>query len=99
MITARFVKHVPGKGVTVQTGYKDNQYGFVPLCEITDEVNANATDYLSTIGIFAARVIGHDPKSGKVHLSTRESVLDENSWKLIKPDGTSLEFKELDQSR
>lgn len=96
LLTARFVKHVPGKGVTVQTGHKDNQFGFIPLCEITDEVNANVISHLATKGIFAARVIGHDTKSGKVHLSTRESVLDESSWKLIKPDGTSLEFKEHD---
>ena len=84
LVIARFVKHVRGRGVTVQVG-KD-LFGFIEICEITDEISGNVFRYLAQRSIFAARVIDLD-KSGKLQLSTRESVIDDNSWRYIRPEG------------
>lgn len=93
LVTARYVKHVAGRGVTVQIS--DGIFGFIEMCEITDEISGNVIKYLSEKSIFAARVIDTD-KHGKLQLSTRESVLDENAWKEIRPEGTSIRFQEQD---
>ena len=63
LVTARYVKHLKGRGVTVQIG--DDQYGFIEACEITDEISGNVVKNLLDRGIFAARVIDFD-KNGKM---------------------------------
>lgn len=45
LVIARYVKHVRGRGVTVQVG--DGQFGFIEMCEITDEISGNVFKYLS----------------------------------------------------
>lgn len=72
-MAARYVKHVKGRGVTVQIF--DGVFGFIESCEITDEISGNVVKNLADRSIFAARVIDLD-KSGKMQLSTRESVVD-----------------------
>lgn len=89
LVTARYVKHIKGRGVTVQIA--DNIFGFIEACEITDEISGNVVKNLADRSIFAARVIDLD-KNGKLQLSTRESVLDEKTWNEIKPEGTSIRF-------
>jgi len=49
--------------------------------------------------VFAARIIDFEPKSGKPILSSRESVVDEQNWKNISAEGTSIAFKEADDLR
>ena len=39
MVTVRYVKPVKGKGVTVQID--SDTYGFIEMCEVTDEVSGN----------------------------------------------------------
>ena len=73
-----------GKGVTVQVG--DGLFGFIEMCEITDEISGNVFKYLAQKSIFAARVIDLD-KNGKLQLSARDSVVDDNSWRHIRPEG------------
>jgi len=63
LVTARYVKHVAGRGVTVQIS--DGIFGFIEMCEITDEISGNVIKYLSEKSIFAARVIDTD-KHGKL---------------------------------
>lgn len=63
LVAARYVKHVAGRGVTVQIS--DNVFGFIEMCEITDEISGNVIRYLSEKSIFAARVIDTD-KNGKL---------------------------------
>jgi hypothetical protein len=41
--------------------------------------------------IFLARIID-TAKNGKIVLSSRESVVDENKWKLLSPQGKSIHF-------
>jgi len=98
LVIARFVKHVLGKGVTVQISHnkEQHQFGFIPICEITDEINANVVKYIADKSVFAARIIDFDQKVGKPILSARESIVDEKSWKNICPEGTSIAFKEAD---
>ena len=69
----------------------DKTFGFVEICEITDEISGNVFKHLQKKMIFAARVIDHD-KNGKMQLSTRESVVDQDSWASIKPEATTLKF-------
>jgi predicted RNA-binding protein with RPS1 domain len=76
-VIARFVKHVRGRGVTVQFG--DQEFGFIEMCEITDQITGNVFKHLQEKSIFAARVIDTD-KNGKAQLSSRESVVNEDSW-------------------
>ena len=45
MVITRYVKHVRGRGVTVQVG--DGLFGFIEMCEITDEISGNVFKYLS----------------------------------------------------
>lgn len=97
LFTVRFVKFVNGKGVTVQ--YSQDQFGFVPICEITDDLNSNVVKYISEKAVFAARVIDFDPKANKPIFSARESVVDEASWSSISPSGSSIAFKEHDEQR
>lgn len=73
LVVCRFVKSVPGIGVTVQLN--DKTFGMIELCELTDEVAANVTQSASDKGIFPARIIGTD-KKGRYQLSSRESVVD-----------------------
>jgi len=89
MVIARYVNFIAGRGVTVQLN--DNVFGFIEMCEITDEISGNVIKYLQDKHIFAARVIDTD-KNGKLQLSTRESVLEESSWEQIRPQGTSAKF-------
>jgi hypothetical protein len=95
LITVRYVKYIPGKGFSVQLPGKSDQYGFLPICEVTDDLDANVAKYVSDRRIFAARVISLEPKTGKPILSCRQSVID--SWPII--HGTSLKFKDFDQKR
>lgn len=83
------MKIVKGRGVTVQIS--ENLFAFVEISEITDDITGNVFKHLSKKMIFAARVIDHD-KNGKIQLSTRESVVDEESWKSIKPEATTIKF-------
>jgi len=89
LVTARYVKHIKGRGVTVQIS--DGLFGFIEACEITDDISGNVVKNLADRSIFAARVIDLD-KNGKMQLSTRESVLDEKTWNEIRPEGTSIRF-------
>jgi len=91
MVTARYVKHIKGRGVTVQIS--DSIFGFIEQCEITDEISGNVVKYLADRSVFAARVIDMD-KNGKMQLSTRESVLDAKSWNETRPEGASVHFQE-----
>ena len=77
-MTVRFVKYIAGKGVSAQLTLSkaDHQFGFVPICELTDEINQNIVEQISTSCIFAARVIDFETKTGKPILSARESVVD-----------------------
>jgi len=63
LVTARFVKHIKGRGVTVQIA--DGLFGFIEMCEITDEISGNVIKYLADKSVFAARVIDLD-KNGRV---------------------------------
>ena len=45
-----------------------------------------------------ARIIDQD-KKGRLQLSARESVLDEETWKLILPAGTTGKFMASDRKR
>lgn len=93
LVTARYVKHIKGRGVTVQI--HEGVFGFIEACEITDEISGNVVKNLADRSIFAARVIDLD-KNGKLQLCTRESVVDEQTWKEIRPEGTSIRFQEQD---
>lgn len=97
LVTARFVKIVKGRGVTVQID--DNVFGFIEMCEITDLLAGNVFKVLQDKKVFAARIIDADA-SGKWQLSTRESVIDEDSWtKAIRPSAPSKEFLAQDKQR
>jgi predicted RNA-binding protein with RPS1 domain len=88
------VKGVSGKGVTVQLS--PSQFGFIELCEITDDLVGNVIDTLALIQpLFVARVIGFD-KNQKPILSSRESVVNQKSWELIQPSGKSAHFQKFD---
>lgn len=63
MLTARYVKLVKGRGVTVQV--TADTFGFIEVSEITDDISGNVFKYLQKKGVFAARVIDHD-KNGKI---------------------------------
>jgi predicted RNA-binding protein with RPS1 domain len=76
----------------------EKTFGMIETCELTDEVASNTTKSFSDKGIFLARIIGTD-KKGRFQLSSRESVLDEEMWALIKPDGSSAHFKTADSKR
>lgn len=89
IIAARYVKLIKGRGVTVQVNSKT--FGFIEVSEITDDISGNVFKYLQKKAVFAARVIDHD-KNGKIQLCTRESVIDEENWKNLKPEGTSVSF-------
>jgi hypothetical protein len=101
LITARFVKHVVGKGVTVQLSHnqEQNQFGFLPICEITDDLAGNAVKHIADRSIFVARIIDFDSKGGKPIISARESVVDDASWASILPAGSSAVFKQNDEER
>jgi len=89
LVTARYVGIVKGRGVTVQVG--ESTFGFVEICEITDEISGNVFKHLQKKMVFTARVIDHD-RNGKMQFSTRESVVDQESWASIKPEATTLKF-------
>jgi hypothetical protein len=73
LLTVRFVKYIIGKGLSVQLALarNDHQYGFIPICELSDEIKGNAARMISERSIFAARVIEFESKTGKPILSTR----------------------------
>lgn len=96
LVVVRYVKPVQGFGVTVQLDEKT--FGMIELCEVTDEVAANVAQSACERGIFLARIIGTD-KKGRLQLSSRESVVDQEMWNLTKPDGSSAHFKTADQKR
>ena len=86
----RAVKPVPGKGLTVQLSQK--QFGFIELCELTDEIVGNVIgSKLSEQPLFLARVIDVSAKNDKPMLSARESVVDEKTWTAIQ-EGKSVHF-------
>ena len=93
LLVARYIKYIPGKGVTVQL--PQNKYGFLPICEITDDLDANVAKLVSEKHIFATRIIDFESKTGKAIVSARQSVI--TSWSTIQ--GSSIEFKEFDQKR
>ena len=96
LVVVRYVKPVQGFGVTVQLDEKT--FGMIELCELTDEVAANVCQTASEKSIFLARIIGTD-KKGRLQLSSRESVTDQEMWNLTKPDGSSAHFKTADSKR
>lgn len=57
-MTARFVKIVRGRGVTVQL--EDDVFGFIEQCEITDQLAGNVFRLLEERKVFAARIIDAD---------------------------------------
>lgn len=87
------MKNAVGKGITVQIN--SQTYGFIEMCEVTDELQGNVFQFLAQKVIFPARVIGFD-KNGKIQLSSRESVVDGDKWKNTKPDGPSIRFQDQD---
>ena len=89
LVIARYVKLVKGRGITVQIN--SSTFGFIEVCEITDDISGNVFKFLQKKSVFAARVIDHD-KNGKIQLSTRESVIDSESWNTLKPEGTTIKF-------
>lgn len=73
LFVVRLVKGVHGKGVTVQLDAKT--FGFIEICEITDDLVGNVIETLEQLSpIFAARVIAFD-KHQKPLLSARDSVV------------------------
>ena len=70
----------------------------IQLCELTDEVAATVIQGASNKDIFPARIIGTD-KKGRLQLSSRDSVVDQEMWNLTKPDGSSAHFKTADAKR
>lgn len=74
----------------------DHHFGFIPICELTDQINGNAVSEQADKSIFAARIIDFEAKTGKPILSTRESVVKAETWKNIEPESTSLAFKQED---
>ena len=59
LVVARLVKGVNGKGITVQIS--QNQFGFIEMAEITDDLVGNVIETLSQVQpIFPARIIGFD---------------------------------------
>lgn len=47
--------------------------------------------------IFIARVIGFE-KGEKPLLSSRESIIDDNKWNIVGPEGKSIHFQKFDDS-
>ena len=95
LVVARLVKGVNGKGITVQTA--PNQFGFIEMAEITDDLVGSVIDTLSELQpLFPARVIGLD-KNQKTVLSSRDSVVDPKSWEVIGPSGKSGQFQKFDE--
>lgn len=99
LVAVRFVKYIPGKGLTVQLSLskKGHQYGFVPICEITDENEPTVVERIFKAGIFAARVIDFETKTGKPILSAREFATTDATWKTIGGDASSIAFKKADE--
>lgn len=66
LVTARFIKVVPGKGISVQISSQKGSevYGFIEVCEITDEIVGNVFQLVQSRRVFAARLIGQD-KQGR----------------------------------
>ena len=97
LVTARFVKVVRGRGVTVQID--TNVFGFIEQCEITDQLAGNVFKLLEERKVFAARIIDADA-AGKWQLSSRESVIDEESWTgAVGPQGPSKQFLAKDKEQ
>jgi len=96
LAVVRFVKVVKGYGVTVQIDSKT--FGVIELSELSDDITQNVCLQAQKQGIFVARVIDQD-KKGRLQLSARESVLDNDLWHLIKPAGTSGKFLASDKRR
>lgn len=86
----RYVKFRDGFGATVQI--TQNQYGFVDLCEIDDDIVPGVNEILKEKMFFFARII--DVYKSKPQLSARQSLLDDKSYELLTNDSSSLEFKE-----
>lgn len=63
LVIARYVKLVKGRGITVQIN--SSTFGFIEVCEITDDISGNVFKFLQKKSVFAARVIDHD-KNGKI---------------------------------
>lgn len=82
-VLCRYVKFKNGFGATVQL--TPSKYGFIDVCELTDGVEKFDRT------IFFARVI--DTNQAKIQLSARDSLVDNEKYKILGPDGTSLEFK------
>jgi hypothetical protein len=61
------------------------KYGFIDICEITDGIEKFTKTY------FYARVI--DDSKPKIQLSSRDSLVDDEKFKILGTDGTSMEFK------
>lgn len=96
LFVVRLVKAINGKGITVQL--TPTLYGFIELCEITDDLVGSVLELLPTLApLFPARVIDFDPKNqSKPILSSRESVVRNESWEMIGPSGKSVNFQKWD---
>lgn len=84
-VLVRFVKSKPGFGYTVQ--YGPEKYGFVDICELSDEIGVEKKQ------ICFGRII--DAMRDKPMISTRDSLVDDQKYKILGPEGTSLEFKKM----
>lgn len=97
----RYVKYITGKGISVQLSISksDQQFGFIPLCELFDLNDSNIAHLFAENAqtrVFAARVIDFENKTGKPILSSRASVTSKETWRSMSPEGTSLAFKQDD---
>ena len=90
-VICRFVKFKSGFGATVQLS--GNKFGFVDICEIDDYINSRVDVILKNKSIFYGRII--DDSLGNVLISTRDSMVDDQKYKILGSDGTSLEFKKM----
>lgn len=96
IVVVRFVKAIKGYGITVQLDQKT--FGSIEFCELSDDITSNVALEAQSQGIFVARVIDHD-KKGRLQLSARASILEQKTWHLIQPEGTSSKFLQEDRQR
>ena len=95
LVLCRHVKFVPGKGNVVQLS--EEQFGFVDITEITDELVPGVASHLRKKGLFLGRILENSEpnnKTGSDHLSkltvsTRDSLVKASSYKILRGDGKS----------
>ena len=78
----RFVRFKQGFGATVQITFK--QYGFIDICEIEDDIVSRVDEILKQKVLFFGRII--DVYNSKPQISTRQSLLNNESYTLLTND-------------